>query len=102
MADPFMDFMWRLRVDVRSAVDLPSYKGKLPSTFIGDFFLDKYIKNFFYFIGLGWSLYDNQSPDPYSLQRTKTIENTKRPSWNQQFLISNPSTVLNKGKFQNY
>mmetsp|Transcript_34749 Transcript_34749/g.40638 ORF Transcript_34749/g.40638 Transcript_34749/m.40638 type:complete len:858 (-) Transcript_34749:61-2634(-) len=86
--DPTMDFNWRLRVEVRSAADMPmnravnSTKG-LPTCMAE----------------VGWTLYDQQPPDDLALQFTNSVENNRHPIWNQQFFILNPPNSFDKEGF---
>lgn len=86
-SDPFMNFNWRLRVDVRSGIDLPlnrnEVSGGLPTSFVE----------------LGWTMYENQPPDDYQMYLTKLVEGNRHPIWNQQFLIPNPQAIQGKDGF---
>lgn len=64
-----MNFAWRLRVDVRSGIDISlnrTTQSGLPSSYVE----------------LGWTLYENQPPDDYQLYLTKLVENNRHPIWN--------------------
>ncbi len=56
-ADPFFDFSWRIRIDVRSAIDMPLNRinsSGLPTSFVGIFFYVRIqFTNYFLFIR-GW------------------------------------------------
>jgi hypothetical protein len=70
-------FKWRVRVDIRSAVDIAFNQGNptgMPSCFVE----------------LGISTKLNTRPDDRILEVTKTIPDTKNPIWNQQFLLVEP------------
>lgn len=68
VSDPFMKFKWRLRVDVRSGIDLPlnNTLNGMPASFVE----------------VGWTLYDKQAPDDYLLYLTKIIELNRHPIYN--------------------
>lgn len=86
VSDPFMDFIWRLRVDIRSAVDLPLNRTTptgLPSCYAE----------------VGWVLYNDSVPDENSIFMTSIIESNRHPIWNQQFLIPNPQNIVTNGIF---
>ncbi|EAR89988.1 C2 domain protein (macronuclear) [Tetrahymena thermophila SB210] len=85
-SDPFFEFSWRVRVDIRSATDLPLNRvnpSGLPTTFVE----------------VGWTLYDNASPDDFGLYLTNFVENNRHPLWNSQFLIQNPQKMTEKDGF---
>lgn len=80
------EFSWRIKVDIRSGVDMPlnrSTHSSLPTCFVE----------------LGWTLYDNQPPEDLDLQLTNLVDNNRHPIWNQQFYIYNPPGVINKEGF---
>ncbi|KRX05194.1 C2 domain [Pseudocohnilembus persalinus] len=84
--DPFYDFQWRVRVDIRSATDIPLNRispSGLPSTYCN----------------IGYTLYDGNQPDNYHLDSTSLIESNRHPIWNKQFLITNPETSADKTGF---
>ena len=84
VSDPFMDFIWRLRVDIRSAVDLPLNRNTptgLPSSYVE----------------LGWVLYNDAVPDENSIFMTNIVDSNRHPIWNQQFLIPNPQNIVTNG-----
>lgn len=84
VSDPFMDFIWRLRIDIRSAVDLPLNRSTptgLPSSFVE----------------VGWVLYKDSVPDENSIYMTNIVESNRHPIWNQQFLIPNPQNIVTNG-----
>jgi hypothetical protein len=80
------DFTWRIRVDVRCGIDLPlnrNTQSGLPTSFVE----------------VGWTLYDGQPPDDYTLQSTSMVDNNRHPIWNQQIFVLNPQNVLKKEGF---
>lgn len=97
---PAMDFtknfVWRLRVFVRSAVNLPfnqTTSGKLPSPYVE----------------LGWTMYDKNDINQVEAVRTPCVEDNRFPIWNQELLYYPPSslnkidgfiTVLLKDRYQ--
>ena len=69
-------FHWRIRVDIRSAIDVPHNRDTpkgLPSTFVE--------------IGISDKL--NNRPPEETLQVTKTIPEERNPIWNTQLLLIN-------------
>jgi len=69
-ADPFFDFAWRVRLDVRMAIGIPLNRvnaTSLPSSKVD----------------VGWSKYDNIVPDPQASYQTDIIENNQHPIWNR-------------------
>ncbi len=68
-SDPFMNFAWRLRVDVRSATYLPFSKNSHPAPLPTGF------------VEVGWSLYE-QKPNDFDLYPTKLENNNRHPIWN--------------------
>ena len=84
--DPFFEFSWRIKLDLRAAVDLRLNKinpSGLPSTYAE----------------CGWVLYESQSPDELDLQKTKLIESNRHPIYNQQFYIHNPQGKTSQDGF---
>ena len=97
---PEMDFtkkfIWRLRIDVRSAVNLPFNKTtekNLPSSYVE----------------IGWTMYENTDINQVTAVRTPCIEDNRFPIWNQQLLFYPPSslttidgfiTILLKDRYQ--
>ena len=89
-------FVWRLRIDVRSAVNLPFNKTteiKMPSAYVE----------------VGWSMYENTDINQVEAVRTPCIENNRFPIWNQELLFYPPSsltkidgfiTILLKDRYQ--
>jgi hypothetical protein len=62
------NFKWRMRIDLRCALDVPnSPDGQAPSCY-GEF---------------GWSLYENAEPDEFNRVMSVLAEDTKHPHWNQ-------------------
>jgi hypothetical protein len=94
--DSIREFVWRLRVDVRSAVNLPfnrTTESKLPSAYVE----------------VGWTMYIKQDINQSEAARTCAVNSDRFPIWNQQLLFypsSNVSTidgfitVLVKDRFQ--
>ena len=65
-----MSFSWRLRVDIRSGIDLPLNRettSGLPRSFIE----------------LGLAPYENTPPDATEVYLTKLVESHRHPIWNQ-------------------
>ena len=97
---PEMDFtkkfVWRLRIDVRSAVNLPlnqTTENKMPSAYVE----------------VGWTMYENTDINQVEAVRTPCIENNRFPIWNQELLFYPPSsltkidgfiTILLKDRYQ--
>lgn len=90
------EFVWRLRIDVRSAVNLPfnrTTESKLPSAYVE----------------IGWTMYANQDINLAEAVRTASVDGNRFPVWNQQLLFYPSSnvttidgfvTVLLKDRFQ--
>lgn len=81
---PEMDFshkfVWRLRIHIRSAVNLPSTStsvSMLPSAYIEG----------------GWTMYANDQINNSDSVRTPCVEKNKHPIWNQELLYYPPSNV---------
>ena len=81
---PEMDFtkkfIWRLRIDVRSAINLPFNKtteNNLPSAYVE----------------VGWTMYENSDINQVTAVRTPCIEANRFPIWNQQLLFYPPSSL---------
>ena len=81
---PAMDFtrkfIWRLRVHVRSAVNLPfntTTESKMPSAYVE----------------LGWTMYENSDINQADSVRTPCIEANRCPIWNQEMLFYPPMTL---------
>lgn len=77
---------WQIRVDIRCAVDLPvkdsSTLDSLPSTFAE----------------CGWTIYDDTPPDNSKVKISKIIHDDNNPIFNEQFVVSPPSSIHSKGK----
>jgi hypothetical protein len=74
------NFVWRLRMDVRSAVNLPmnrTTESKLPSPYIE----------------LGWTMYPHQDLNQAEAVRSAAIDANRFPVWNQQLLYYPPTSV---------
>ena len=90
------EFVWRLRIDVRSAVNLPfnrTTESKLPSPYVE----------------IGWTMYPKNDINMAEAVRTSAINANRYPVWNQQLLFYPHSsvttidgfiTVLLKDRFQ--
>jgi hypothetical protein len=78
--DSIRTYIWRLRVDVRSAINLPfnrTTESKLPSPYVE----------------IGWTMYHNQEINQSESARTSAIDANRFPVWNQQVLFY-PSTSV--------
>jgi hypothetical protein len=78
--DATKDFTWRLRVDVRSAINLPfnrTTEDKLPSAYIE----------------LGWTMYEHQDINVSEAVRSSSVDANRFPIWNQQLLYYPPPNV---------
>lgn len=72
------EFVWRVRLDARNAVDVNcSSSDRLPSSYIE----------------FGWSQYSEQLPPDNEKVRSKVVASNRHPIWNQQLVYTNPSTV---------
>lgn len=74
------NFVWRLRVDVRSAVNLPfnrTTESKLPACYIE----------------IGWTMYAMQDLNQSEAVRSSSVNANRFPIWNQQLLYYPPSSV---------
>ena len=87
---PAMDFtqnfVWRLRVFVRSAVNLPFNKtteNNLPSAYVE----------------LGWTMYELGDINQVEAVRTPCIEGNRFPIWNQELLYYPPSNLTKQDGF---
>ncbi|MCQ2818064.1 MAG: hypothetical protein MJ252_12430 [archaeon] len=73
-------FVWRLRVHVRSAVNLPfntTTESKMPSAYVE----------------IGWTMYENSDINQADAVRTPCIDNNRSPIWNQELLFYPPPTL---------
>lgn len=88
--DVVRKFVWRMRVDVRSGVNLPfnrTVEGGLPS----------------YYCEMGWTMYSNRDINLSESVRSTIIESNRHPIWNHQLLYYPPSSVQTyDGFFQIY
>jgi len=89
---PAMDFtqnfVWRLRVFVRSAVNLPFNKtteNNLPSAYVE----------------VGWTMYEIDDINQVEAVRTPCIEGNRFPIWNQELLYYPPSNLTKQDGFIN-
>ena len=89
---PAMDFtqkfVWRLRVFVRSAVNLPFNKtteNNLPSAYVE----------------VGWTMYEIGDINQVEAVRTPCIEGNRFPIWNQELLYYPPSNLTKQDGFIN-
>ena len=89
---PAMDFtqnfVWRLRVFVRSAVNLPFNKtteNNLPSTYVE----------------VGWTMYEIDDINQVEAVRTPCIEGNRFPIWNQELLYYPPPNLTKPDGFIN-
>ena len=89
---PAMDFtqnfVWRLRVFVRSAVNLPFNKtteNNLPSPYVE----------------VGWTMYELGDINQVEAVRTPCIEGNRFPIWNQELLYYPPSNLTKQDGFIN-
>ena len=82
------DFTWRLRIFVRSAVNLPFNKtteNNLPSAYVE----------------VGWTMYEVDDINQVEAVRTPCIEGNRFPIWNQELLYYPPSNVTKQDGFIN-
>lgn len=88
--DVIRNFVWRMRVDVRSGINLPfnrTNEGGLPS----------------YYVEMGWTMYPNRDINLSEAVRSTIITNNRHPIWNHQLLYYPPSSVQTyDGFFQVY
>lgn len=88
--DVVRNFVWRMRVDVRSGINLPfnrTTEGGLPS----------------YYVEMGWTMYPNRDINLSDAVRSTIIESNRHPIWNHQLLYYPPSSVQTyDGFFQVY
>lgn len=78
--DILQNFVWRMRVDVRSAVNLPfnhTTESKLPSCYVE----------------MGWTMYPHKDINMAEATRSAIVENNRFPIWNHQVLYYPPSNV---------
>lgn len=83
--DPGAEFVWRVRVDFRCALDVPmstTASSSLPSPYLE----------------FGWSHYSEQRPADNDVIRSVVIQRNKHPVWNQQVLFINPPAVTSIGE----
>ena len=81
------DFNWRIRVDVRSAINIPfnrTSESRLPSCYIGISLITK---------ECGWTMYAHQDINMAETARSVTIESNRFPIWNHQLLYYPPPNV---------
>ena len=77
-------FKWRIRVDIRQAIDVPySSPGILPSMYVE----------------LGWSLYDQSQPEDFNRIMSNLVESNAYPDFNQQLRFHNPPEVKDLSGF---
>lgn len=84
--DPGAEFVWRVRVDFRCALDVPmstTASSSLPSPYLE----------------FGWSHYSEQRPADNDVVRSVVIQRNKHPVWNQQVLFINPPAVTSIGDY---
>ncbi len=74
--DTNLDFSWRIRLEVREALNIPDNNSTKPQVFVET----------------GWTEFRNMLPEN-SRTYSSSILNTHNPEWNQTFLISNPSHI---------
>lgn len=74
--DTNLEFSWRIRLEVREALNIPDNNSTKPQVFVET----------------GWTEFRNMLPEN-SRTYTSSILNTQNPEWNQTFLISNPSHI---------
>ena len=89
---PAMDFtqnfVWRLRVFVRSAVNLPfnqTTENNLPSAYVE----------------VGWTMYEIDDINPVEAVRTPCIDGNRFPIWNQELLYYPPANLTKQDGFIN-
>jgi len=80
VVDEFKQFMWRVRVDFRSATNIP-----LNSTTTSGL-ASPYME-------FGWSHYIQQYPGDNETERTHIIQNSRNPLWNYQLFYYNRENV---------
>jgi hypothetical protein len=82
------NFTWRLRAEIRSAINLPfnrTSESKLPSAYIE----------------LGWTMYQHQDINISEAVRSSSVDSNRFPIWNQQLLYYPPPNVKNIDGFIN-
>jgi hypothetical protein len=71
--DQELIFKWRVKIDVREAINIPSIDNLMPQVYVE----------------VGWTEYKDTLPEEKRIYST-AILNTNHPEWNQIFLITNP------------
>jgi hypothetical protein len=74
------NFKWRLRTEIRSAINLPfnrTSESKLPSAYIE----------------MGWTMYQHQDLNISEAVRSSSVDSNRFPVWNQQLLYYPPPNV---------
>jgi hypothetical protein len=74
--DETMNFNWRVRIEIREALNVPLADGMLPQVIVET----------------GWSNYKDALPEEKRIYRS-AILNSTNPEWNQTILITNPSHI---------
>lgn len=74
--DETMSFDWRVRVEIREALNIPLTDGMVPQVSVE----------------VGWSEYKDAMPEEKRIVRSDTL-NTSHPEWHQTMLISNPPHI---------
>lgn len=69
--DPYKDFIWRVRVDFRSATNIPL--NSTSSTGLASPYME-----------FGWSHYHQQRPGDNETESSHIIQNSRNPLWNYQ------------------
>lgn len=78
--DVIKNFIWRIRIDVRSAINLPfnhTSSDRLPSCYVE----------------MGWTMYAHKELNLSDIVRSAIIESNRFPIWNHQLLYYPPSSV---------
>ena len=84
-----MDFSWRIRAHIRSAINLPYNKNtesNLPSGYVE----------------MGWTMYTHQDLNQAEAVRSVTIDENRFPVWNHELVYYPPKNVTTLDGFINF
>lgn len=74
--DPYKEFVWRIRVDFRSAYDIPM--NNMSTTGLPSPYME-----------FGWSHYVQQRPGDNDTEKSLIVPNNRNPIWNYQLIYYN-------------
>ncbi len=80
--DSELEFVWRIRLEIREALNIPDNDGIKPQVFVET----------------GWTEFRDMLPEN-SRTYSSSILNINNPEWNQTFLIVNPAHIKSQKGF---